>query len=461
MAERMTMTFDLGKPGQRNTRTEHTSHILVILSNLRGHGNDASIYEPILPRRVDIESLDALMAKLQPALRKPWTQDDHVPALLFDRLECFHPDHLLRELPSADSWPEYDVSNTPSTAHADSSADSQAASESDQQTLSRLLGNQPLGMSAPSASGAGKTRRQQTLIDSVVQKLTERVSSDTVPDADHPNTESDHRYQSAALRRLLHDPEFQQLEARWRSLDWLLRNNPFDTECPVYAVDFPEFGGNPDGAQFDAVFESLYQSLTQLDPSENQLILIFDKGFKCSEPDIALLEKLGQIAQPLGALLIGAADASFSEIEEDSESGRMWQAFRSQDAARNILLTLPRLLLRLPYGRRYEPIEDFDFEEYENPGNTSDLLWGNPAYALSLILLSEALQERTFEERRFTDWPSFAYPQDGETVFQPATEFLYTEKDLQRLLSHGLVPALGSRRQNSVQFPWLQTLKDD
>ncbi|MET0026318.1 MAG: type VI secretion system contractile sheath large subunit [Candidatus Thiodiazotropha sp.] len=408
---------------------------------------------------MEIETLDVLMAKLQPSMRQPGSAE---PALIFNQLDSFHPDHLISELPEPENWLESD--NPQSTPSPQQVSDPDNAAETDQQALSRLLGKQPIGMARRSGGISSKSRRQQDLINSVVENLTNQATSQDTSDQTTTADHSDSRIQADRLRGLLQEPEFRNLESRWRSLDWLLRNNPYDPDCPVYLLDFPTLADaehEPQTDDFNNAIDALHQRLARLDPSENQLILIFDQWFNPTAEDIERLNRLGEVAKSLDALLIAGADDAFVNLDMDSSEGSAWQAFRQQDVAAHLMLSLPGLLLRLPYGRRYEPIEHFEFEEWTGAADSSALLWGNPAYALSLILLSERMEDREFQDRRFIDWPAFAYPVDDEMEFQPATKSLYSEQDLQRLLQLGLVPAVGSRRQNSVQFPWLQTLKVD
>jgi type VI secretion system protein ImpC len=47
------------------------------------------------------------------------------------------------------------------------------------------------------------------------------------------------------------------------------------------------------------------------------------------------------------------------------------------------VLTLPHVLLRLPYGPDTVPVEGFNFEEDVDGKDHSRYLWGNPAYALA------------------------------------------------------------------------------
>ena len=46
-------------------------------------------------------------------------------------------------------------------------------------------------------------------------------------------------------------------------------------------------------------------------------------------------------------------------------------------------LTLPHVLLRLPYGPSTVPVEDFQFVEDTDGKDTKKYLWGNAAYVLA------------------------------------------------------------------------------
>ena len=43
-------------------------------------------------------------------------------------------------------------------------------------------------------------------------------------------------------------------------------------------------------------------------------------------------------------------------------------------------LTLPHILMRLPYGKDTKQVEAFDFEEAVDGSDHSKYLWGNAAY---------------------------------------------------------------------------------
>jgi type VI secretion system protein ImpC len=59
-----------------------------------------------------------------------------------------------------------------------------------------------------------------------------------------------------------------------------------------------------------------------------------------------------------------------------------WQSFRESEDARYVALTLPRFLLRLPYGPDTKPVKAFNYEE-DVSASHEHYLWGNTAFAFA------------------------------------------------------------------------------
>ena len=63
-----------------------------------------------------------------------------------------------------------------------------------------------------------------------------------------------------------------------------------------------------------------------------------------------------------------------------------WSALRQMPQANYIGLTVPRFMLRWPYGAATEPIESFDFEEFTPQAGLSGMLWANGSILAGLLL---------------------------------------------------------------------------
>src|SRR6185295_7581704 len=121
----------------------------------------------------------------------------------------------------------------------------------------------------------------------------------------------------------------------------------------VYEDEYGMFGGAPFGS------------------------LIGDYEFGNHPQDMALLEKISQVAAAAHAPFFSAASAgmfgwdTFSEMNEVRDVSKIfdrteymkWRSFRESEDSRYVGLTLPHVLGREPYGAATKPTETFNFEE--------------------------------------------------------------------------------------------------
>jgi type VI secretion system protein ImpC len=109
-----------------------------------------------------------------------------------------------------------------------------------------------------------------------------------------------------------------------------------------------------------------------------------------------MLEMLSGVAGAAHAPFIGAASPklfdmdSFTELSVPRDLAKgfestelvKWRSFREQEDSRYVTLTMPRVLLRLPYGPKTVPVDGLAYEEDVNGKDHAKYLWGNAAYAL-------------------------------------------------------------------------------
>jgi type VI secretion system protein ImpC len=82
---------------------------------------------------------------------------------------------------------------------------------------------------------------------------------------------------------------------------------------------------------------------------------------------------------------------SFTQIDAPRDLAKVfdttefakWKAFRQSEDSRYVALTMPHMLLRLPYGEASQPIEGFRYEEHVDGTDHSKYLWGNAAWGLA------------------------------------------------------------------------------
>jgi hypothetical protein len=203
------MEFDvnLGRPGRR--RDEETPMRLLVVGDFSAAS--VSPRQPLASRptlRVDVDSLDRVMAKLAPKLALP------VGEISFIRIDDFHPDHLAARLELFKALREKRA-NPP-------------ASNED---VARLLGQAPgAGESPPAAPPA-------TALDALIRNI---VAPHIVPDKSAENKAYEAGVDASlgdAMRALLHAPPFQSLEAAWRGVQWLTSNLELDESLQLHLLD--------------------------------------------------------------------------------------------------------------------------------------------------------------------------------------------------------------------------------
>jgi type VI secretion system protein ImpC len=438
MAERLKFDVGFGPAGRR--REETTPLRLLLLGDFSG----ARVSErpPLVRRptlRVDVDSLDDVIGRLRPTLTLS------AGDIAFSRLADFHPDQLVARLEVF-------------KALGEKRSQPPAASED----FERLLGKAPEGgaraTNAPKATG----------LDALIHNI---VAPHIVRD---PSTETQaylagvDAARADALRALLHSAAFQSLEAAWRGVQWLVSNLDLDENLQLHLFDIArdELLADIVGAQGKLSETGLYRALVDrwrnVPGGEGWSAIAALIDFGPSDADIGLLAALGLIASQAGGPLLGGAERALAD--EDGKALAGWGALRKSEAAQWIALGAPRVLLRSPYGKRSDPIEAFPFEEFVGAPMQDGLLWGNAALALAL-LIGRAFMARGWDmepgdEREIDDLPAYTFVRDGQTEMQPSGERPLTEREINQLLSAGLVPLASRRDRHAVVAIRFQSIAD-
>jgi type VI secretion system protein ImpC len=186
--------------------------------------------------------------------------------------------------------------------------------------------------------------------------------------------------------------------------------------------------------------------------------------------DIELLAKIGMIARAGGAPFIAAAHSRVLGCDSivSSSHPREWKAQPVWDEVRQfpeaawIGLALPRFLLRLPYGKKTDSTERFDYEEMPGVPRHEDYLWGNPAF-LALALTAQAFSEfgwamRPGAMQNVRGLPLHVYNEDGTPVAKPCAEVLLTEQAATAMIDRGLMPLLTMKGTDTVRVGMFQSI---
>ena len=206
---------------------------------------------------------------------------------------------------------------------------------------------------------------------------------------------------SDQVNEILHDPEFQRMEAAWRGLNYLVMNTETSTSLKLrlLCVSKSELFKDLDTAsEFDqsALFKKVYEEEYGTFGGNPFSLLIGDFEFGRHPQDMALLEKISNVAAAAHAPFLSAADSrlfdmgSFTELSAPRDLAKgfesteliKWRSFQETEDSRYVTLALPHILLRLPYGPETLPVEEFGLVEDVDGTDHSRYLWGNAAYAL-------------------------------------------------------------------------------
>jgi len=207
---------------------------------------------------------------------------------------------------------------------------------------------------------------------------------------------------STQLNEIMHHPDFQKLEGSWRGLKYLLNNSETGTQLKIKVLNVSKKDLLKDlqkAPEFDqsALFKKVYEEEFGVFGGTPFGALVGDYEFGKSGQDIELLEKVSQVAAAAHAPFLTASSPdmfnmeSFTSLDAPRDMAKImdtteyakWKSFRASEDSRYVALTLPRILMREPYGSATVPVEAFNYEESVDGTDHSKYLWGNAAWALA------------------------------------------------------------------------------
>lgn len=284
---------------------------------------------------------------------------------------------------------------------------------------------------------------------------------------------------SIQLNEVLHNEKFQKLEASWRGLKYLLDNSSSSSMLKIRVLNASKKELLRDlqrAPEFDqsALFKKVYEEEFGIFGGEPLAAVIGDYEFGRHPEDMELVEKISQVAAAAHAPFLSAASAellnldSFANLGAPRDLGKIfdsteyakWKSFRQSDDSRYVALTMPHILMRLPYGKDTKPIDGFSYEEAVDGTDASKYLWGNAAYALGARLtaafsnygwcaairgvegggLVEGLPAHTFR----TD--------EGDVALKCPTEVAITDRREKELADQGFAPLVHCKGTDYAAF---------
>jgi type VI secretion system protein ImpC len=456
---------------------------IAILGDFSGRANrDVVEAGPALqkriPVRVDRDDFDEVMSRLAPSLSLSLDPDVNT-SLEFRDLDDFHPDRLyarvpifrsLRELRArlADANTFHDAARDLGMMGSDRDSGAASATTGSRSLLEDILGG-PLAAAEP-------VRRHPDDLQEVVRRI---VAPHLVAAADPRQREMLEQVDLAIaerMRTILHHPDFQQLEALWRSVLQLVRALDTDTGVQIHLVDvsLPELMRDlaTTPAERSAMHRILVDASVGTPGAHPWALLAGAYEFSAAAEDLALLAGVGELAQRAGAPFIGQAAPrlvgcdsylQLSEMDHWTEARIPgWESMRSRGVASWIGLAAPRVLTRTPYGGGDEQIESFLFEEVTVPPAHGDLSWGSPVFVCARLLAQGFLEAgwgfTPGRPNELSGLPLHLYRSDGEATAVPCAEILMTERVAHGLLERGVMPIASLKESDSIRVIRFQSI---
>lgn len=289
---------------------------------------------------------------------------------------------------------------------------------------------------------------------------------------------------SLQLNEILHHPKFQQLEATWRGIRYLLENSETGVNLKIKVFNatkkeilrdlqrVPEF----DQSQ---MFKKVYEHEFGVFGGEPFACLMGDFEFGRGPEDIEFLERMSQVAAAAHAPFISAANPELLNMESftaldaprdiakifDTTEYARWKGFRQSEDSRYVCLTLPHVLLRVPYGKDTKPVDAFHYEEGVTGDDHSKYLWGNASYALGARITNAFARYGWCAAIRGVEGgglveglPSHTFKTEhGDVALKCPTETIITDRREKELADQGFAPLVHCKGTDYAAFFSVQT----
>jgi type VI secretion system protein ImpC len=322
-----------------------------------------------------------------------------------------------------------------------------------------------------------ESRRQiSTLVEEVMQGL--KLSKDLETTINARIADID-QLLTRQLNEILHQNEFQKLEASWRGLHYVVRESETSPMLKIRVLNASKEDLRRDlerAVEFDqsALFKKVYEEEYGTFGGAPYAAMIGDYEFSHTSPDISLLEKISNVAAGAHAPFVAAAGPDLLNLESftdltaprdlskifESVDYAKWRSFRESEDSRYVGLCLPHILMRLPYGPDTNPVEAFRYKEDVDGRDHGKYLWANAAYAMATRLTSSFAHHGWCAAIRGVEGgglveglPTHTFKTDeGELALKCPTEIAITDRREKELSDLGFVPLVHCKGTDYAAF---------
>ena len=462
---------------------------IVVMGDFSGRPlGTATQHQFELPQRIDIDNFDTVLARLTSGM----TLSLHEPAVGFFEvsmrsMEDFEPDALflhhplfarLRGLRSRLADPATFEAAAAEMQLGDLPLAALPSVEDDQTTLSRLLGTATGGL--PPILAQSSTGLPSSL-DRLLRSILAPHIRPATAHLQQPLLDALDRAVSDVMRQLLRHPTWRNVEASWRCVDNFLRTvDAPGVTLEVLDVHAAELALALDGANGDLMRAEWVRSLGPLSQgkglSGRPAVVVGLYEFGSGNVDLALMSALAVGCRELGAVLLASAapELVLPHLTAQSESSSglsspepvfAWQGLRALEIARHVALVYPRVLGRLPYGPKDQPVTSFAFDELGDGPSHDRLSWRSGALDAAALLAQAFNDEgRQFDpetHRSLGEYPAFVDRSQSEPRLQACAETFWSERELAVIADMGIIPLISDARLPRVRLGHWRSIASD
>lgn len=307
-------------------------------------------------------------------------------------------------------------------------------------------------------SGKGAEQRiDKSLVDAMISEIDQRISDQ--------------------LNEIMHHPDVQKLESAWRGLKFAIDRIDFRENIKVEILNatkddlIADFEDSPEIVK-SGLYKQAYSNEYGVFGGKPYGVICGNYDFGPGPQDVDLLTNLASISAMAHAPFIGNTGPEFfgektfealpglkdlKSLFEGPQYAR-WQSFRESEDARYVGLTMPRFLLRLPYGPDTTPVKSFNFKE-EVVGQHDKYLWGHSSIAMVTRIADSFAKYRWAPNiigpqsgGAVEQLPLHQYQAMGEVQTKCPTEVLLTERREFELAEEGFIGLAYRKDSNNACF---------
>lgn len=281
---------------------------------------------------------------------------------------------------------------------------------------------------------------------------------------------------SSQLDAVIQADEFKKMESSWRGLKFLIDRTDFSQNIAIELISttkdelIEDFEDAPDVTR-SGLYKHVYSAEYGQFGGKPYAAIIGGYNVDPTAQDMKLLQDMASVSAMSHAPFVTAAGPKFfgldsfkgmpalKDLESIFEGPQYvkWNGFRETDDSRNVALTVPRFMLRSPYGED-NPVKEFDYQEGIGT-EFEKLCWGNATYAFA------ANMSRSFAKYRWCpniigpqsggevlDLPVYKYQENGETKIYSPTEVMLSDRQEFELAEQGFIGLIARKGTDNATF---------